>query len=164
MNNKLNHRNKQRGLATIDKLAAVTGLVIAILWLLSQIPKADYAESLALLQMQVGEIKSASKTWRKRGTYSGVSMAALCQNNLIDDSYCGGSSPGQNVNAFGGNINISSSASNPLLLTIVITIPNDEDKVNDIAATLAGLTRENCVSVNGCNTISVSGTSITLTV
>lgn len=163
MNNRVNYRRKQRGLASLDKLIAVVGIVIGIMWLLSQQPKVEYNENLTLLQMQVNDVIRASKSWKKRGTYTGVSMAQLCTNDLLDDVLCSGT-PGQNVNAFGGHLTVEVNSTNPSLRTMVVTIPNDSDKVNDIAATLANLTRDQCVSLTGCSSISVTGTSITLTV
>ncbi|MFW7525623.1 type II secretion system protein [Vibrio ostreicida] len=163
MKSSVNYKRKQGGMASLDKLIAVAAMVIGIMWLLSQQPKAEYNENLTLLQMQVSDVKTASRNWKKRGTYTGVSMAVLCTNSLLDDVLCSGT-PGQNVNAFGGHLTIAVNSTNPALRTIVVTIPNDADKVNDIAATLANLTRDQCVSMTGCSTISVTGTSITLTV
>lgn len=117
------------------------------------------------LVRDVIEINSAAESWKSfRPGYTGVSMTVLCAAGQqgISKTTCGGvGGNGTNTNPFGGSYTIAV-ASNVSQKTVTASnLPSD--RINEIADTLAPQTADECESATGCSTISVTGTTITMT-
>ena len=160
----VNMKNKQRGASTTDVLIAGAVIIAALIFLVSKVPDIRYAQKLSAFQADAATISEAAYKWKKmRPNYSGVNMGVLCSSTrkLLPESICGTSNNGVASNQFGGNWTIVANT-NPGLYNITATIPNDADRIDDIADTMAPTTRSRCSQAQGCGTLTVAGTTITM--
>lgn len=160
---KIHNRKKQAGMATIDVAAAVVVLVILLVVALMELPGIFFNINMSNLQQEVTTVSTAAyKAKKGRPNYRLVTMQKLCDDKYLSDKFCDGT-PGQSVNAFGGDITYAPNTANPGLRDIVVTIPNDPERINEIADTLASQSRAQCVQASGCSTLAVTGNTITVT-
>ncbi|SHO55563.1 prepilin-type cleavage/methylation domain-containing protein [Vibrio quintilis] len=157
------HRNQQKGFASIDASFSVIVLTVILFLALSVLPGIFFNIHLSGLEKEVIEVGTAAYQAKKaRPNYSEITMQKLCDDKYLTEDYCG-STPGQSANSFGGDITYQTNSSNPGLRDIVVTIPSDPDRINQIADTLASQSREKCTVADGCDTLAVNGNTITIT-
>ncbi|OEF63591.1 hypothetical protein OAA_13955 [Vibrio cyclitrophicus 1F175] len=156
-------KRNQKGSLTLEGMLIAAAIVGAIILIISTIPRIQYNMNLSELQSQVSELGSAGvKAKKRRPNYATIDLEMLCDDNYLGDEYCSGT-PGQAVNSFGGDLDFNANATNPGLRDITVTLPSDNTRIAEIADTLASQSRERCVQADGCTTLSVVGSTITVT-
>lgn len=152
----------QGGAAMTDKLIWIGIVVMALLFIFMQYADITYQYRKVLTTFHVGKITAAAQAWKKtRANYTGLTnISILCADSYLSESICGAGGNGVNANMFGGNYTVAVNT-NPGLINIAITMPNDADRVNDMADTLASGTRGECTSRTGCATLTAAATTIT---
>ncbi|MDC5870270.1 type II secretion system protein [Vibrio europaeus] len=154
---------KQGGWLSFEFTLIIGAVAAILLGVLALLPWITYKWNLNTLTTDVTIIGDAAVSTQKRsGNFSNVTYAKMCTKKHLDTTYCG-SNPGRAVNPFGGNYDFRPNAANPGLREILITIPNDPDRIPDIADTLANISRNNCEEASGCTTLQVSGNQIIVT-
>lgn len=151
----------QSGAAVTDKLLWIGVVVMALLVVLMFWSDINYQYRKVMTTMHVGKIVSAAQAWKKtRANYSGLTLTVLCTDRYLSESVCGAGGNGVAANMFGGNYTAVPNT-NPGLINVAVTMPNDADRVNDMADTLASGTRGECTSRTGCATLTLAATTIT---
>ncbi|MCS4309513.1 hypothetical protein M2404_003885 [Rheinheimera pacifica] len=155
---------RQAGAAITDKLVWIILAVAALAFIAAQVPGLYYKFQLSAFQSDSQKIVSAAKAWKKmRPNFTGVSMAVLCApGGDLSESICGAANNGVATNQFGGNWTVTANT-NPGLLDVTATVPNDPDRIADIADTIAPSTRGQCAAAAGCSTLTTTGTSVRAT-
>lgn len=155
--------NRQRGASTTDILIWSALIIMALIFVISKVPDIRYAMQVAAFQSDAATISDATYRWKKmRPNYTGVSIGILCTDKMLPESICGTSNNAVSTNQFGGNWTVTAN-SNPGLYNISATVPNDPTRMNDLANTMAPGTRGNCTTSTGCSTLTVAGTTLTMT-
>ncbi len=98
------------------------------------------------------------------GNHSSTNMAKVCSStrNAAPINLCGNSRDGVGVNQYGGNYTLTGNTSN--LQQVLIGVTNvDGQYIDDLADMLARVSADNCQSASSCSSLSVSGTTITVT-
>lgn len=156
-------KHNQKGSLTLEGMLMAAAIVGAILIIISAVPRIQYNMNLSELQSQVSELGAAGfKAKKRRPNYTTINLAMLCDDNYLGDEYCSGT-PGQSVNSFGGDLNFNANATNPGLRDITVTLPSDNTRIAEIADTLASQSRGRCIQADGCSTLTVVGSTITVT-
>lgn len=151
----------QGGAAVTDKLLWLAVAVLALMVVLANWGSIQYQYRKIMTTLHVGKIVAAAGDWKKtKANYTGLTLTALCTDNYLSESICGTAGNGVASNLFGGNYTVVPNT-NPGLINIAVTMPNDADRVNDMADTLASGTRGECTSRTGCATLVVAATTIT---
>lgn len=157
--------NKKRGVTVIEGLIAV-----AVFAALSVLATIGYQEIMfridkAQLVRQVSEIDGGANTWGEgRSNFNGVSMTVLCAagQQSISASTCGGvGGNGSGSNKFGGNFVLTVAANAAQKSLQITNLP--AARINEIADSLAQSTADVCESRVDCDTLTIAGTTITLT-
>lgn len=157
------YKSKQRGASTVDILIYAVLLIALIGFVVSQVPSIRFSMNVSAFQSDTSTISNAVYNWKKRRpNYSDVSLEKLCTDNYLNESICGSSNDGKSTNPFGGDWTVKAN-SNPGLYDITGTLPNDTDHVNELADTMAPVTRSNCSEAEGCETLTKTTNSITMT-
>ena len=100
----------------------------------------------------------------KSVNHSGTSMTKVCATgrNAVSSTYCGDSRDGKGTNEYGGDYTLTGNTSN--LQQVKIGITNvDSQYIDDLADTLSKISAGNCNSAASCSSVTVSGTTITVT-
>ena len=157
-------RNKQRGAATADILIWATLIIGALIFTISKVPDIRYAMHVSALQSDISTISDATYRWKKmRPNYDGVTVAKLCSDHYLSKSICGNSGDAKSTNPFGGDWTVKANT-NKGLYDVSFTFPNDTERANELADTVAPMTRGQCPEANGCVTLpNKTATSITMT-
>lgn len=165
--NRLRNANKQRGLTTIDYLLGMVGVALFIGLVMQFYPQITHSGNMSTLNTHISQIQRAAVTWKgMRSNFTGIGISSpLCSSNYLNDSICGTDGSATNSNPWGSSYTVTANT-NPSLIDV--TIANiHPDFVQQVADTLAPLTADNCAFAgNGgtdCDTLSISGQSITLT-
>ena len=152
----------QRGAMSVDAMLISGFAMVALIFIISQGPTLAYKWNKIQFSTDVSNIISATRDWKKRRpNYEGVSLEKICVVTDLSDSICGLSGDGKSTNSFGGDWTVSVNASKGLF-DIVATLPNDTDRLADIADTMAPSTREGCIEAAGCSTISTGSDRVTM--
>ena len=161
---KNSHSKKNQGGFTLIEMAVVVGIVAVIGAAgLYALPKIMFTNSLTSLQQEVAEFGTAAYRAKKRApNYRLVNTQKVCAYKYVEEKYCG-ATPGVGVNSFGGDIKVDPNPTNPGLRNVTVTIPNDLERISEIADTLAGQSRNACQMADGCSTLTVAGNKITVT-
>ncbi|MBL4262811.1 type II secretion system protein [Vibrio fluvialis] len=160
--NCVTRRNKQGGFGVVDQFIAIVMAFGVLVYIFGIKPEVDFNTALSLLQTEVNSVADAMYKQKKtKATYKDSTMENMCSDKYLTGWLCEGT-PGKNVNAFGGDIEGTADTTNPALRSIKVTIPSDADRINEIADTLASQSRSRCTSATDCDTITVSGTTITV--
>ncbi|WP_225874367.1 hypothetical protein [Vibrio algicola] len=156
-------RKKARGASSVDILIYATLLIGLIAFVISKVPTINYMFNVSAFQSDVSSISEATYRWKKRRpNYSSVSLETLCQDRYLENSICGDANDGKSTNSFGGDWTVSPNT-NSGLYDITATMPNDTDRINELADTMAPTTRGGCSEAEGCATLVKSANSITMT-
>ncbi|MDF9399137.1 hypothetical protein [Vibrio sp. 1180_3] len=157
--------NRKKGLTWVEITLGFIILILVSIVLTSVFQEGMFRLKKWRLTNQVTEISSGADTWKGlKSNFTGLSMTAVCAvgQQSVGATTCGGAGgTGANTNAFGGSFELAP-ASNVSLKSLKITnLP--AARVNEIADGLAGMTADQCTSVTGCSTVTVAGTTLTLT-
>lgn len=157
-------KNKQRGAQLLDMSLTSMLVIGAIVTVLLMYPTISQSINKSSFQKDAGLIIAAAETWKMgRSNFTGVSMAELCKGTLPKNgSICGTANTGTGTNHYGGNWTITT-GSNPGLLLLTSTFPNDPDVIPLLADAMAPATRANCQQAAGCSSISSTTSSLVMT-
>lgn len=157
------NKSKQRGASTVDILIYAVILIALVGFAVSQVPNIRFSTSVSAFQADTSSISNAAYNWKKRRpNYASISLAKLCADNYLNESICGSSNDGKSTNPFGGDWTLAANP-NPGLYDITATFPDDADRINELADTMAPITRANCAEADGCSTLTKTTNSITMT-
>ncbi|OCH46967.1 hypothetical protein A6E02_19720 [Aliivibrio fischeri] len=160
---KHHYKRTQKGAMTVDGLLITGFIIIALIYIISKGPTLAYKWNKIQFTTDVSDIINATRDWKKaRPNFDGVSLKKICDITDLSDSICGRSGDGKSTNSFGGDWSVSVNSSKGLF-DIKATLPNDTDRIADIADTMAPSTRSGCIEADGCSTISTSTSSVTMT-
>ncbi|MFL7013597.1 hypothetical protein [Enterovibrio norvegicus] len=157
-------KNRQRG----ELVSATLGLLVFItvtMFIMLGWSETSFRMDKTRLLGQVNEINSGADTWKGfRSNYTGLTMAIICAagQQSVSETTCGGvGGSGSSSNAFGGNF-VLTPATNVSQKQLNITgLP--AERINELADSLAPVSANQCASRTGCATVTISGTSITVT-
>ncbi|WP_345842856.1 hypothetical protein [Shewanella algae] len=159
----VNMKSKQRGAMTTEAMIILGAIVLAVVIIMLKRPDIVYLMDQSRFSSQASEIADAGLRWKKmRPNYSGVTIAKLCTDKYLPTTVCGTTNDGKKTNPFGGDWTVDPNT-NPALLDVTATIPNDPERINDLADYMAPVTRSRCPESAGCATLTKSGTSIKMT-
>lgn len=155
---------KQAGSAILDNLIAVGFVSLALIFILSQVPKLQYQWNKIQFQTQVTSIVQATNAWKKsRPNFDTVNINKVCLDGELSSSLCGTTNDGVATNPFGGNWSISVNSGSKGLFDVTATLPSDGNRIDSLSNTMAGATRGNCIEAAGCATIKTSATDLIMT-
>lgn len=162
---RLFQRNRRKGATLVELGLYMAAAIVLLIGGVFGYGEVTFRMAKADVVKDIIEINSAAESWKSyRPSYTGVSMTVLCAAGRqgVSKSTCGGvGGNGTNTNPFGGSYTIGV-ASNVSQKTMTISnLPSD--RINEIADTLAPQTADECESATSCSTISVTGTTITMT-
>ena len=153
----------QRGAMSVDVMLVSGFIILALIYIISKGPTIAYAWNKIMFTTDVSSIISSTRDWKKsRPNFDGVSLQKICDITDLSESICGTTGDGKSTNAFGGDWTVSVNASKGLF-DIIATLPNDTDRIDDIADTMASSTRSGCIEAAGCATIKTSANAVTMT-
>ncbi|MCW8348724.1 hypothetical protein MD535_22300 [Vibrio sp. ZSDZ65] len=154
---------KQRGAISLDALIVIGVVILALIFVISQAPKLTYAWNKFQYGQQAASIEKYTRDWQRgRSNFATVDISKVCATTDLDRKICGPGNNGVATNPFGGNWSVTAN-SNPGLFDVTGTLPNDTNRIIDIADTMAPSTRGNCQESTGCSTLSTSATGVTMT-
>lgn len=160
---KNHYKRTQKGAMTVDGLLITGFIIIALIYIISKGPTLAYKWNKIQFTTDVSDIINATRDWKKaRPNFEGVTLQKLCTITDLSDSICGLSGDGKSTNSFGGDWSVSVNASKGMF-DIKATLPNDTDRIADIADTMAPSTRSGCIEADGCSTLTTSTSSVTMT-
>lgn len=155
---------KQQGAAIMDNLIAVGFVALALVFIISQVPKLQYQWNKLQFQSQVSEIVGATIAWKKsRPNFDTVSLNKVCLDGELSNSVCGTANDGKATNPFGGDWAVTVNTGSKGLFDVKATLPSDPDRIVSLSNTMSAATRGNCIEAAGCSTIATTGTDITMT-
>lgn len=155
-------RNKQSGYALIDNGFAILIFLLVAYIIFLAVPPIMHQYKMFKLNSQISEIQNAARSWKgQRTNYTGITHGDLCTRNYLTNTLCGPSNDAVAANPWGGNYTVAVNT-NASLIDIAIT-GIDSDYVLQVADSLAPITDDNCTSSDSCNTLDVTGTTVTLT-
>lgn len=159
-----NQGNRRKGVTLVELglyMVAAIGLLMSGVFVWGEV---QFRTSKTDLVRDIQEINSAADSWKfYRSNYTGVSMAVLCAEGQqgIGKKVCGGvGGSGANTNPFGGSYTIEVGANVSQKKATATNLP--ADRIKELADTLAPLTADECTSADGCGTLQVNGTTITM--
>lgn len=156
-------KHTQRGAMSVDALLITGFVIMALLFIISQGPTLAYKWNKIQFSTDVSNLINATRDWKKRRpNYEGVSLEKICTVTDLSDSICGLSGDGKSTNSFGGDWSVKVNSSKGLF-DIMATLPNDTERLADIADTMAPSTRGGCIEAAGCKTISTGADRVTMT-
>ena len=156
-------KRAQRGAMTVDVMLVSGFIILALIYIISKGPTIAYAWNKIMFTTDVSSIISSTRDWKKsRPNFDGVSLQKICDITDLSESICGTTGDGKSTNSFGGDWTVTVNASKGLF-DITSTLPNDTDRIADIADTMASSTRGGCIEAAGCDTIKTSANAVTMT-
>ncbi|MGR5298430.1 hypothetical protein ACPV5U_23410 [Vibrio mediterranei] len=156
-------KRKQRGAISLDALLVIGLVMLALVFVISQAPKMVYAWNKFQYGQQAASLEKYTRDWlRGRSNFTGVTIAKVCASTDLDRKICGPKNDGKSTNPFGGDWSVAPNK-NPGLFDITGTLPNDTNRIIDIADTMAPSTRGNCQESTGCSTLKTTATGLTMT-
>jgi hypothetical protein len=157
-------KNKQRGAQLLDMSLTSMIVIGALVTILLMYPTISKSMKKANFQRDAAMIIAAADAWKMgRSNFTGVGMGELCKGALAKNgTICGTANTGTGTNHFGGNWALTT-GSNPGLLQLTSTFPNDPDVIAQLADAMAPSTRANCQEAAGCSSISSTTSSLVMT-
>lgn len=156
--------NKQKGAAIMDNLIAVGFISLALIFIISQVPKMQYQWNKIQFQAQTAEIVQSTNSWKKsRPNFDGVDINKVCLDGELSNNICGTANDGAATNPFGGDWTIAVNSGSKGLFDVTATLPSDADRVVSLSNSMAASTRGNCIEATGCSTIATTANSLTMT-
>ncbi|MBD0788063.1 hypothetical protein HUO09_17045 [Vibrio sp. Y2-5] len=159
-------KKRSDGLALLDLIYWGAGILAIVAIIAALYPKAMHQLHMYQLGTDIADIQKASVNWKGRRTnYSNISISDLCKARYLSHSICGASDDATSANPWGGNYTVSVNSDKSLIDVTITGI--DDDYGQQVIDSLASRTADECSSAgsNGadCDTISLSGTTATLT-
>ncbi|WP_338726599.1 hypothetical protein V8687_03925 [Shewanella baltica] len=157
-------KNKQRGAQLLDMSLTSMVVIGALVTILLMYPTIAKTMKKAAFQRDAAMIIAAADAWKMaRSNFTGVGMGELCKGSLPKNgSICGTANTGTGTNHYGGNWTLTV-GSNPGLLQLTSTFPNDPDVIPQLADAMAPSTRANCQESTGCSSISSTTSTLVMT-
>ncbi len=156
--------NKQKGAAIMDNLIAVGFVALALIFIISQVPKMQYQWNKIQFQAQTAEIVQSTNSWKKsRPNFDTVDITKVCLDGELSKSICGSANDGVSTNPFGGDWAIAVNSGSKGLFDVTATLPSDANRITSLSNSMAASTRGNCIEATGCSTIAASATGLTMT-
>ncbi|MGR6830992.1 hypothetical protein [Aliivibrio wodanis] len=153
-------KSKQQGAMSLEAVMIISGVVVALLFVMSKAPTIMYKMNTMMFMSQAAEIAQATQG---RPSPASLTIPKLCERSALSEKICGEAKNGLGTNPFGGDWVLRGNASSVALVDLTATLPNDSDRVLDLADLMAPSTRAGCESADSCSTIKTSATSITMT-
>lgn len=162
----MNLTNRNKGLTIIEGAIVLLMAILVYIMATKGWNELSYRYKKYQLTNQISEINAGAEAWRgNRSNFSGVTMTKLCASGQqsVSEQTCGGvGGSGTSSNSFGGNFTIAANTGNLSQKNIAVTgLP--AERINELADSFAALTVNQCASAEDCDSLSVSGTTITLT-
>ncbi|AAW88273.1 hypothetical protein VF_B0031 (plasmid) [Aliivibrio fischeri ES114] len=151
---------KQLGALSIDGMIYTSAIIISVLFVMSKGPALWYKINTARFSAQASEIVQATQG---RANLATLTIAKLCARDALDKGICGTANDGRGTNPFGGDWILSGNASSSALIDLTATLPNDQNRVLDLADLMAPTTRSGCTEATGCSTIKTTADSVVMT-
>lgn len=147
--------NKQRGAMIMDNLVAVGFISMLVIGIVASIPTLSHKMNVMKFQSQINDITTASIQWKKqRPNFTGLTMAKLCEYELVAVSLCdGGGGPGIGVNAFGGDFTLTPNKASFALKATLPNLTGETGRQLDLADTMAPMTKLQCASADDCDSL-----------
>lgn len=162
-NNELRNKHaksKQQGAMSLEAMMILSGVIVALLFVVSKGPEIMYKLNATRFMSQAADIAQAIQG---RPNLPSWTIPKLCERDALSEKICGAANDGVGTNPFGGDWVLKGNASSVSLVDLTATLPNDANKVLDLADLMAPSTRAGCESADSCSTIKTSATSITMT-
>ena len=158
-------KSKQRGALTLDAAMWTSFILVAVLLLLSQLPKIKYTFNELIFVWEANQIVTETVSWSKGNNFLDATITKVCTEGNLSKRICGSSNDGRGTNAFGGDWSLKPNRNSSTLLDVTATIPTPEDakRIPSLAKSLIGSTRGNCSEVDGCSTLATTANSLTMT-
>ncbi len=163
MNRRSSSSKKQKGISLIDFIMYLILAVFVFLGIVKLYNMGVAWSKQVNTVSSVTQIKAGAEKV-KSVNHTGTTMAKVCSTgrNAVSSTICGDTRDGVGTNEYGGDYTLAPNTAN--LQQVVIGITNvDEQYIDDLADTLAKISAGNCNSAASCSSISVSGTTITVT-
>ncbi|WP_412497208.1 type II secretion system protein [Vibrio fluvialis] len=153
---------KSGGFTVIEAVIVVGFIVMFLLFVFSKVPVLKFMYDSFIFSSQHAEVVSGVERWKKgRSNFDGVTIQKVCESGEIPPSTCGSANDGKATNQFGGDWVISANSGSKGLFDVTATIPEDGDRIANLADSLAPSSRGRCTEASGCSTISTTANSIT---
>lgn len=157
--------NRHKGVTLVEVgLVMIVGILILIGGIFGW-GEVQYRVAKGALVSDIQEINSGADSWKGfRSNYTGLTMAVLCAAGTqnVSATTCGGvGGSGANTNPYGGSYTLTPAANVSQKSLVITDLP--AARINDLADTLASQTVDRCSVANGCGTIKIEGTTITMT-
>lgn len=153
-------KSKQKGAMSLEAMMIVSAVVVALLFIMSKGPAIMYKMNTMMFMSQAADIAQATQG---RPNVALLTIPKLCERDALSEKICGAANNGLGTNPFGGDWVLKGNASSVSLIDLTATMPNDANRVLDVADLMAPSTRAGCESADSCSTIKTSATSITMT-
>ncbi|HFD4007961.1 hypothetical protein [Vibrio harveyi] len=164
----------QSGAMIMDNMVAVGFISMLVIGIVASIPALTHKLNVTKFQSQVNEITNAAVQWKKqRPNFEGITLQKLCDYDLINESLCSNTAKGAAINAFGGDFVLTAVKGTYTLEASLPNLEAEQGRVNDLADTLAPITKYQCkdagtmagtgvVKPNDCGSISAKSKSATI--
>ncbi len=153
-------KSKQKGAMSLEAMMIVSGVIVTLLFIMSKGPAIMYKINATMFMSQAAEIAQAAQG---RPNLASLTIPKLCERDALSEKICGAANNGVGTNPFGGDWALKGNASSVALVDLTATLPNDANRVLDLADYMAPSTRAGCESADGCSTIKTTATSIIMT-
>ncbi len=155
-------RKKQGGWALTDNIAGVMITLAMLTAVAMAIPEGLHMYDMFKVKGAVNDFNKASVNWKGvRSNYAGIDEGDLCTDNYLNPTVCGPANDAASTNPWGGNYTVTANANSSHIDVAITGI--EATRVNQVADSLASITYQQCAQSDGCATIDVSGTTVTLT-
>ena len=153
-------KSKQQGAMSLEAVMIVSGVVVALLFVMSKAPTIMYKMNTMMFMSQAADIAQSTQG---RPNLASLTIPKLCERDALSEKICGAANNGIGTNPFGGDWVLKGNASSVALVDLTATLPNDGNRVLDLADLMAPSTRAGCESADDCSTIKTTATSIIMT-
>ncbi|MGR5448674.1 type II secretion system protein [Vibrio sp. PNB22_3_1] len=154
---------KQEGLTLIETAIVIVLMAVIVLGGMRIVPNIQFSIKASELTNEVNEIRTAAVKWKAaRATFAGVDINTLCTGGrqLLTESTCGASNDGSVAVPWGGNYDLNVNPADASRFDVTIGgLP--QNRVLELADSLAPFTYDRCSSADACLTAVATGMSNT---
>ncbi len=158
--NKPHTNTKQKGAMSVEAMMIASGVIVALLFIMSKAPIIMYKINTMMFASQAADI---IQTTQGRPNLPSLTIQKLCERDALSDDICGAANNGVGTNPFGDDWILRGNPSSVALLDLTGTLPNDTNRVKDLADLMAPTTRAGCEEYTGCSTIKITADSVIMT-
>ena len=153
-------KSKQQGAMSVEAIMIISGIIVGLLFIMSKAPEIRYKLNTTMFVSQAADIAQATQG---RPNLAKLTIPKLCEREALSEKICGEANNGLGTNPFGGDWVLKGNPSSVALIDLTATLPNDGNRVLDLADLMAPSTRAGCDSAESCSTIKTTATSIIMT-